>query len=395
MRSESIRMSSNAKEAVTAMTIDTYTGWCRDIVEASAGNPTANLLFDNSIEEPTSLLHAQISRSFATGMGARYRSTFAHGNPFVVDALAARYGVPRESITCTTGCSSGMSLIFDAYLDPGSHAIIERPYFEFIPALALNRGAEVSYIERSGPDYAIDPDQLEALIRPQTRLVVLTNLHNPSGALLDDTRLRALAKVAERAGISIVVDEVYGDFLTEGLRSGPAAKLSPAFISVNSLTKVYGLFALKCGWIIASEAARARINAVYDRFEFGLSKVTHALAASVLEDMRPYEQHWRSLLEDARPVMQAKIVEMEGEGLLSGALPEHGCMYFPRLHMADDDIAIAGWLWKRHSLAVAPGSFFGAPGHLRIGFGRKADNVADGMQRLQKGLREYRESHQG
>lgn len=377
------------------MTIDTYTRWCRDIVEASAENPAANLLFDNSIEEPTALLHAQIKRSFATGMGTRYRSTFAHGNPFVVDALAARYGVARESITCTTGCSSGISLILDAYLEPGSHALIERPYFEFIPALAVSRGAQVGYIERNGPDYGIDPDQLEALIRPNTRLIVLTNLHNPSGALLDDTRLRALAAIAERAGISIVVDEVYGDFVTEGPRSGPAAKLSPAFISVNSLTKVYGLFALKCGWIIAPESALSRINAVYDRFEFGLSKLTHALAASVLEDMQPYELHWRSLLEEARPVMQDKIVEMEGEGLLSGALPEHGCMYFPRLCMADDDIAIADWLWKRHSLAVAPGSFFGAPGHLRIGFGRKADHVADGMRRLQKGLREYRESHQG
>lgn len=373
------------------MTIDSYVRWCREIVETSTGD--TNLLFDNSVEEPTALLHAQIGRSFGAGMGARYRSTFAHGNPYVLDALAARYGVERESITCTTGCSSGMSMIFDAYLEPGSHAIVERPYFEFIPSLALSRGAQVSYIEREGPGYGIDPERLEALIRPQTRLIVLTNLHNPSGALLGDDELRALAAVADRAGVAIVADEVYGDFVTGGTRSGPAAKLSPAFISVNSLTKVYGLFTLKCGWIIASEEARARINAVYDRFEFGLSKLTHALAASVLEDMRPYEAHWRDLLETSRPVMLARIAEMEREGLLSGALPEHGCMYFPRLGMAQDDVAVVEWLWKRHGLAVAPGSFFGAPGHIRVGFGRNVGDVIDGMSRLGQGLREYRGLH--
>jgi aspartate/methionine/tyrosine aminotransferase len=137
-----------------------------------------------------------------------------------------------------------------------------------------------------------------------------------------------------------------------------------------------------------------RINAVYDRFEFGLSKVAHTIAAAVLENMAPFEAHWRSILAAARPVVVEAAQALERDGLLSGPMPAHGCMYFPRLAAALDDVAVADWLWRQHNLAVAPGTYFGRPGHLRIGFGRSAANVADGMKRLHSGLEEYRKREQ-
>lgn len=366
-----------------------YSKWCRRIVEEAQSHGDANLLFDSSIAEPTELLREQINRCFGGALTSRYRSTFGNGNPYVLDSLAARYGVGRDSITCTTGASSGLAIIFNAYVEPGSHVIVEQPYFDFLPALALNHGAQVSFIERRAPDYAIDPEQLAALIRPNTRLVVLTNLHNPTGAHLTHAQLQKLAAVAERAGVQIVVDEVYGDFVS----LEAAAKVSPAVISVNSLTKVYGLFSLKCGWIIASEEARTRINAVYERFEFGLSKVAHTVAAAVLEDMRPFESHWRGILSASQPVVLMQAEALARSGLLSGDVPAFGCMYFPRLAFNVDDVALTDWLWRHHDIAVAPGSYFGSPGHLRIGFGRDARDVADGMERLRLGLLRYRELH--
>lgn len=367
-----------------------YTAWCRRIVEQAGRRADIRLLFDNSIDEPTALLQEHVRRCFAGPLDPRYRSTFAHGNPFVLDALAARYGVDRDMITCTTGASSGIAVVFKALLAPGGRVLVERPNFDFLPDLAASHGVAVDYLERSAPDFSITPEQLRAGLHPQTRLIVLTNLHNPSGAWLDDRRLRALAEVAEAAGIPILIDEVYGDFVPRSLRSGPAARLSPAFISVNSLTKVYGLFALKCGWIIASGALRERINAVYDRFEFGLSKLTHAVAASLLEDSAALDAHWRGLLEKARPLLLESVGRLERDGLISGAVPEHGCTYFPRLH-AGDDVSVADWLWRERRLAVAPGTYFGMPGHLRLGFGRDAGVLAESLLQLEEGLRGYRD----
>src|SRR5690606_3870140 len=114
---------------------------------------------------------------------------------------------------------------------------------------------------------------------PRTRLIVLTNAHNPSGAHLGDEALRAIAAVAHRAGVPVLVDEGYGDFVPAPERSGPAARLDPCFISINGLTKVYGLHALRCGWIIASDTILRRLRPVYADLESGSSKLTHGIAS--------------------------------------------------------------------------------------------------------------------
>jgi len=188
-----------------------------------------------------------------------------------------------------------------------------------------------------------------------------------------------------------VVDEVYADFAVGTSHRWPAVKHSPFLISIGSLTKVYGLFALKCGWIFSQGDAQKRIQAVYDKFEFGLSKVSHAIAAAVLEDMMPFDMHWRSILTASRPIVRDIAMEMEKEGLLSGTVPSYGCMYFPRLVGIDSDVDLAKWLWESDQLAVAPGTYFGKPGHVRIGFGRRPDSVASGMERLREGIRHYRQ----
>lgn len=369
---------------------ETYTTWGRDIVDTARRDPQADLLFDSSIDEPEELLQARIRASFCGGAPRHYQSTFSRGNPYVLEALAARYGFPREGIVCTTGASSGVAIACSAFLNAGSHAIVERPYFDFLPAVARERGAHLSFVDRAAPHFGLDVDRLEMLVRPETRLVVLTDLHNPSGARLGPEALDRLAALAERTGVRVVIDEVYGDFLRDDPRHGVAARHSPHFVSVNSLTKVYGLFALKCGWIMAGAACLPRIIEVYDRFEFGLSKVSHTVAAAVLEDMAPFERHWRGLLSRARPTVAAHAAALEREGLLSGAVPEAGCMYFPRLHGVDD-VEFSRWLWRERRVAVAPGRYFGAPGHVRIGFGRSADRVEAGMIRFGEGLRRYRE----
>ncbi|QNK03172.1 pyridoxal phosphate-dependent aminotransferase [Dyella telluris] len=368
----------------------TYTEWCRAVVQAAGTDSRVNLLFDSTIEEPSELLRDKVRNAFTGDANPHYRSVFARGNPDVISAIAERYGVESPWITCTTGCSSALSIIYRAFLGTGTHVIVERPYFDLFPDLGKNCGAQISYVDRTGPTFELDVSRIVSQIRTDTRLIVVTNLHNPTGAALSDAALTELAIVAERAGVTVVVDEVYADFITDGSRSGAAARLSPALVSTGSLSKVYGLFALRCGWIIAQKAARERIQAVYDRYELGVSKVTHAVAASVFDDMAPFEKHWRDILAANRPLMQQQASILEAEELLAGPVPTFGCMYFPRLLVSHDDMAVADFLWETERLAVAPGSYFGRPGHLRLGFGKNTAHIKDGLDRLRAGLLRYR-----
>jgi hypothetical protein len=364
-----------------------YSAWYRELFELLRRGEKGKLLFDSTIAEPSQLLHASSIR--ALGDGERIRSTFGWGSPLLIDAIARRYGASSDGILTTTGCTSALSHVYGAFLEPGAHVLIERPYFDLLPRFAEFRGAVVDFVDRAPAAGAPDPARLEAALRPDTRLVVLTNLHNPSGAFLDDAALRAIAVVANARGIPVVVDEVYGDFVPRSRRSGPAATLDPCFISINSLTKVYGLHALKCGWIIAAEPALGRIRRVYAEQESGSSKITHGIASLILDELEPYEAYWQGMLAGNRPLVLELSERLRGEGLIEGAVPEFGCMYFPRLTRIRDTRRFAAWAWQRSRLGIAPGEFFGAPGYIRIGYGQPRDELAAGLEDLAACLREY------
>ena len=368
---------------------DSYSRWVRTSMKAAAASPDAAVLFDSTIREPTDLLADVVRRAFEGGVTDRYESVFAEGNRFVVGAVAKRYRVAPEQVIGTTGATSAMALILRALVAPGDNVLIEHPCFDLLSALAHDAGATVTELPRRAPDYAVIPAEVARRIGPNTRLIVLTQLHNPSGAVLtkQSASLRELAAVSRQAGVLILVDEVYADFVGEGVS---ASRLGPEFISVGSLTKVQGLFALKCGWAVAAPEIIARIHAANPQGDLGVSKLAHAVAALVLEDRAPFDAHWRFVLDSARPVVQAHVSAMTQEGLLEGALPTLGCMYFPKVLGVADTRALAAWLWAEHGVVVAAGEFFGQPGHIRIGFGggrpEELDRVPRPLARGPQGL---------
>lgn len=356
-------------------------------MKAAAASPDASVLFDTTIREPTELLAGVIRRAFEGGVTDRYESVFAEGNPHVVAAVAARYQVGPDQVIGTTGATSAMALALRALVGRGDNVLIENPCFDLLPALALDAGATVTALPRRAPDFAVNVAAAARLIRPNTRLIVLTQLHNPSGALLDEATLRELSELSRRTRVPVLVDEAYADFAGPG---ASAVRMGPQFISVGSLTKVQGLFALKCGWAIGSADHIARIKAATPQGDYGVSKLAHAVAALVLENREPYEQHWRDVLAQARPVVEGHVETMVREGLIEGPMPAQGCMYFPKVLGVRDTRALVQWLWSERGVAIAAGEFFGLSGHVRLGFGGGRPEALDrGLGRLRDGLKAY------
>jgi hypothetical protein len=114
------------------------------------------------------------------------------------------------------------------------------------------------------------------------------------------------------------------------------------------------------------------------------------VAALVLEDRAPFDAHWRAVLAEARPVVEAHVEAMAADGLIEGALPSAGCMFFPKICGVDDTRALAQWLWSEHGVLVAAGEYFGQGGHVRIGFGGGRPQALDaGLTRLHAALKAY------
>lgn len=364
-----------------------YTRWCRQVYGALRDQPEARLLSDSTICEPTERLF-QVLRSHSAGAIAdRYESVFSHGNRFVSRAIAARYGIADDQILCTTGATNAVAMVLRTRLAAGGHVVVETPRFDLLAYIAREAGADISDLPRRD-GFLFDPAELAAKLRPDTRVVLITNLHNPSGTAIDADQLVALAAEADRVGASLLVDEVYIDFARE-LYGGCAARLAPNIISVNSLSKVHGLFALRCGWVVAR---REIVDSVYEanaQDEFGVSKLTHAVASYLLEDEQELDLHWRSVLAQNRPILESYAQSLTKAGLIEGAVPDYGCMYFPEVCGISDTWALASWLWHAHRLLLAPGEFFGAPGRIRLGFGGSSEELSEGLSRFAAALAQY------
>ncbi|MBX3484887.1 pyridoxal phosphate-dependent aminotransferase [Phenylobacterium sp.] len=361
-----------------------YADFVRAAMRIKAARPEVAILFESTTPEPTGQLIEVVRTAFSDELTSRYVSVFADGNRYAIEAVARRYGLAPEQIVATTGATGAITLALKAFVTPGDEVLVERPGFDILGKLAVDAGARVAAFTRIAPDYRVDLDAFRARLTPRTRAVLITNLHNPSGARLPPEDLAALAAAIGRVGAVLIVDEVYADFVTP--TPAPAATLAANILTVSSLTKVFGLFALKFGWMAGDAALIDRIRRSAPDGDMGVSKLSHAVAAHVLEAPEAFEAHWQDVLGRSRPVMEREAAALVGAGLLEGDAPSFGCMYFPRVPGWPDTRALARRLLADFDVLVAPGEFFGAPGRIRLGFGIDPDALASGLTRLRAGL---------
>jgi len=306
-----------------------------------------------------------------------------NGYPPLLERIAAHYGVPVSRVMTGNGCSGANLLVMAALLSHGDDVVMERPFYDPIIGAARLTGARVRFFDRRFEDgYALDLAALERAITPGTRLVVLTNPHNPSGTLLDDADIAAAAAAAARHGAYLLVDEVYLDVVNivgDGPRHTPAALLAPNAISTSSLTKSYGLNALRCGWAIAPDDVADRLRRARDVID-GIAPVpVERLSATAFDHLDALADRARAIVERNRDLFR---VWMVGKKRLELAGPARATVVFPRVKDVDDTRAFAEELYRGHDVAVVPGHFFGEPRNIRISLAGRGDLLKDGLARL-------------
>ena len=306
-----------------------------------------------------------------------------YGYAPLLRALAARHGARPGNVVTTLGTAQALFLACAAVLDPGDRVLVERPAYEPLCAVPRALGAEVFRFERRFEDgYAVDLTSFHRALERRPRLVLLTNLHNPSGAFLTRDELRALARSAGAVGAHVLVDEVYLDFLEEPAQKS-AFPLEDNIIVISSLTKAYGLGGLRCGWMLApvelAEAAWRIIDHLHVEGVF-LGELVALRCLARLEAIRglnaPRIESNLSLLREF----------MHGDGRLSWIEPQGGVVGFPRIEAAFDGDRLAQHLKERYATCVVPGRFFEAPRHFRIGFGGDPEAFRLGIGFLRQAL---------
>jgi len=309
----------------------------------------------------------------------------SYGYGPLVDALAAHADVPRDCVvTISGGTSMANHLAMAAAIEHGDEVLIEQPTYEPLLALAQYFGANVKRFARSAENnYRVDLDDLTSQVTSRTRLIVLTNLHNPSSGLIDEDALRRIGEIAQTAGARVLVDEVYLEAMFEAA-SRSSVHLGPQFIATSSLTKGYGLSGLRCGWILAEPELAQRMRLLHDIFGALAPHPAERLSVLAMSKLPKFIARAKSILETNRAVLNDFYDSRED---LKIARTRIGTTSFPQLMRGNvDDLYTL--LTEKYDSAIVPGRFFESPQHFRIGMCAEPELFSEGVQRLAKALDE-------
>jgi len=302
------------------------------------------------------------------------------------ERLARKSGVAADCIVVSNGTSMSNHLAMAALLQPGDDVLVELPTYGLLLEVASYLGANIVRLDRRMDNgFAVDLEEVRNKITKKTRLIVLTNLHNPSGAYIDDATMQELGRLGEAAGARVLVDEVYLDMMADqvaqqgnGERVRSCFELGENFVVTTSLTKAYGLSGLRCGWIVADPALAKRIWRLNDLFNATPSHPTELLSVLALDHLDQIRQRARGILEFNRKALDAFFQDRDD---LEVVLPPAGTVVFPKLKTGSVD-EFCSMLRKDFEASVVPGHFFEMPEHFRIGIGGDPAMTAIGLQRL-------------
>ena len=302
-------------------------------------------------------------------------------------AIAAKCGVSTDCVVAATGTSMANHLAMAAILEPGDEVLIEHPAYELLISVARYLGVEVKRFARTFENgFRLDPREIERGLTSRTRLVVVTNLHNPSSVLAGEDTLRQVGELARSAGARVLVDEVYLDAVFED-RPRSAFHLGEDFMITNSLTKVYGLSGLRCGWALAEPEMAKKMWRLNDLFGVIPAHAAERLSCIALANLDLIAARARSLLEANHRVLNSFLDTRDDLDVVRN---ESGTVSFPRSRRSDVD-KLCALLNDKYETRVVPGRFFEMPRHFRIGIGCDTETLVAGLERLGTALDEVAE----
>jgi aspartate/methionine/tyrosine aminotransferase len=307
----------------------------------------------------------------------------AYGYRPLVDALAVHCHVsPENVVTISGGASMANHLAMAALIEHGDEVLVERPTYDPLLAVAQYLGASIKRFPRSFQNgFEIDIEALEKQITPRTRMIILTNLHNPSSALVDDATLRRVGELARAVGAHVLVDEVYLEAMFEN--SPPAAtSLGPEFVVTSSLTKGYGLSGLRCGWILAEPELAEKIRRLDDIFAASAPNLMERLSLAAITQLPKIAARAKAMLERNRRSLNDFLRTRHDVDVVP---TKFGTTSFPRLRNVNAD-ELCALLPEEYDTAIVPGRFFESPEHIRIGMCCDSKLFSTGLERLGKAL---------
>jgi len=305
------------------------------------------------------------------------------GSRHLLETLSRKEMVPPENIFLSLGTSLANFIVWAALLKRGDEVLIEFPAYEPMFKVPAYLGARIRFCKRDPIDFSLSVDAIAESVTEKTRMIILTDSHNPSGNQISRQVLQYLKKLNQERNIAVFIDEVYGRFY----RDESLFVEYPEFIVTASLSKFYGLGSLRIGWAFAPasvvEKARNFSDYLTPEIPFPPLYLAHLLLGHPL--LAELERRIRNRIKTNREIISAYFDRTD---FLSCYIPKNGLLFFPEVKSTVDIGKFYSRLYKKYHMVVTEGRFFQMPRHFRMAGVCDPETLVRGLQRLDEALKD-------
>jgi aspartate/methionine/tyrosine aminotransferase len=308
----------------------------------------------------------------------------AFGHPGLRKRIAEQYGVPPSHVLVAQGTSGANFLLLAAMLRDGDAALCEKPAYEPLWRTIEMVGGQVRWIPREAScGYQPDPAVVAAGFERGARLCVLSDLHNPTAALLSRDLVREIGRIAAAHDGWLLIDEVYLSGVFESpVTSG--ASLDEHIVITASLTKTYGVGGLRAGWAIAPPAIVERGNDIIAHVTGNPPFIADEAACMAMDHLPQLRARAQARRAENWPLVRDFA---QAHGLLETE-PAGAFIAWLKLPEGLHAERFVDHLSAKYDTLVVPGTFFGVPDHVRLGFGQPKAVMEEGLRRIGAALKE-------
>lgn len=306
-----------------------------------------------------------------------------------VAELYATEAVGAEQVVVSNGAIGANFLALYALMGPGDHCIVVDPTYQQLQLVPAMFGAEVLLL-RLDPASGWLPDvaELQRLVRPNTKLIVVNNPNNPLGAVMDNALMQRVVDVAALCDAYLLCDEVYRPMFYAGVEEPKlVVEMYAKGIATLSMSKAWSAAGIRLGWVVLQdEAFLAACRLRRDYNTIAVLAIDDIIAQYLLQQ-RGAILEWNKKMVADNLATFAQFVE-ESKGALEWVKPSGGTVVFVKVNglPGDDTELFCGKLAEEYKTLAAPGECFNRKGYLRIGLGNSPEDLAGGLPQLKQAL---------
>ena len=302
-----------------------------------------------------------------------------------------------SQIVCSNGAKQSICNVILAIINKGDEVIIPAPYWVSYPEMVkLAEGTPVVVSAGIDQDFKITAAQLEEVITPKTKAVILCSPSNPTGSVYSKTELKELADVlANHPNVYVISDEIYEHINYVGKHESIAQfdELENQMIIVNGVSKCYAMTGWRIGWIAAPKAIAAACSKLQGQYTSGPCSISQKASLEAYVGSQDDVEAMRQAFERRKNLTFDLLSDIEG---LEVNDPQGAFYMFPQCssffgksyngRVINDSADMAIYLLEEGHVACVAGTAFGAPEYIRLSYATSDDNLVEAVKRIKEAL---------